>query len=71
MTSPYGNLLYSIENVSSYQFTFTTHDSGIYVACLWIPSASQGSVTTIDLTWNVGIATKDWVTIARKEKIEV
>ena len=59
MTSPYGNLLYSIGNVSSFQFTLTTHDYGIYVACLWIPSDSQGTVTTIDLDLNVGITGKD------------
>ena len=59
VTSPYGNLLYSIENISSSQFTFTTHDYGIYVACLWIPSASQEAVTTIDLDLNIGIAAKD------------
>lgn len=70
VTSPYGNSLYSTENVSSGQFTFTTHESGIYVACLWIPNASQGAVTTVDLDWKVGIAAKDWQTIARKDKIE-
>ena len=40
-------------------------------ACFWIDSAEKGSGTSLNLDWKMGIAAKDWDTIAKKEKIEV
>ena len=53
------------------QFAFTTTEAGNYLACFWIDSVEKGSGTSLNLDWRIGIAAKDWDTIAKKEKIEV
>jgi hypothetical protein len=58
-------------NATSGQFAFTTAEAGNYLACFWIDSAEKGSGISLNLDWKIGIATKDWDTIAKKEKIEV
>ncbi|GMH00258.1 hypothetical protein Nepgr_002097 [Nepenthes gracilis] len=68
VTSPYGNTLHHEENVTHGQFAFTTTEFGNYVACFWVDSNSQ--VATLNLEWKVGIAAKDWDSVAKKEKIE-
>ncbi|EXB44367.1 Transmembrane emp24 domain-containing protein 10 [Morus notabilis] len=71
VTSPYGNNLHSKENVTQGQFAFTTSESGNYLACFWADGKSQeGSALSVSLDWRTGIATKDWESVARKEKIE-
>ncbi|KAM7507728.1 hypothetical protein LguiA_018181 [Lonicera macranthoides] len=72
VTSPYGNNLHHQENVTHGQFAFTTTEGGNYLACFWIESSHQGGTTgvTVSLDWRTGIATKDWESVARKEKIE-
>ena len=71
VTSPYGNTVHHNENATTGQFAFTTSEAGNYLACFWIDSAEKGSGTSLNLDWKMGIAAKDWDTIAKKEKIEV
>ena len=71
MTSPYGNTLHHKENVKTGQFAFTTTEPGNYLACFWIDSADKGVGASVNIDWKIGIAAKDWDSVARKEKIEV
>ncbi|XP_057973407.1 transmembrane emp24 domain-containing protein p24delta3-like [Malania oleifera] len=71
VTSPYGNSLHHIENVTHGQFAFTTTEAGNYIACFWLDGNHQGGAgVSINLEWRTGIAAKDWESVARKEKIE-
>jgi len=70
VTSPYGNSLYHNENATQGQFAFTTEESGTYVACFWLDSNHEHEAT-LSLDWKIGIAAKDWDSVAKKEKIEV
>ncbi|KAL1214255.1 Transmembrane emp24 domain-containing protein p24delta3 [Cardamine amara subsp. amara] len=71
VTSPYGNNLHHVENVTHGQFAFTTQESGNYLACFWADSKSHGNKNvSINIDWKTGIAAKDWNSIAKKEKIE-
>ncbi|KAG0471598.1 hypothetical protein HPP92_016144 [Vanilla planifolia] len=70
VTSPYGNTLHHKEKVAVGQFAFTTSEAGNYIACFWIDSGDKGVGASVNLDWKIGIAAKDWETIARKEKIE-
>uniref|UniRef100_A0A5B7AUQ3 Putative transmembrane emp24 domain-containing protein p24delta3-like n=1 Tax=Davidia involucrata TaxID=16924 RepID=A0A5B7AUQ3_DAVIN len=71
VTSPYGNNLHHQENVTHGQFAFTTSEAGNYLACFWLDSNHQGGTdVTVSLDWRIGIAAKDWESVARKEKIE-
>uniref|UniRef100_A0A0D9VLH8 GOLD domain-containing protein n=1 Tax=Leersia perrieri TaxID=77586 RepID=A0A0D9VLH8_9ORYZ len=70
VTSPYGNTLHHSENATVGQFAFTTTEAGNYLACFWIDSTEKGSGISVNLDWKIGIATKDWDVIAKKEKIE-
>lgn len=71
VTSPYGNNLHHIENVTHGQFAFTTTESGNYLACFWIDGEhKEGVGATLSLDWRTGIAARDWDSVARKEKIE-
>ncbi|KAF5733311.1 putative Transmembrane emp24 domain-containing protein 10 precursor [Tripterygium wilfordii] len=70
VTSPYGNNLHHSENVTHGQFAFTTHEAGNYLACLWAGGHNQGGEVSVNLDWKIGIAAKDWESVARKEKIE-
>ncbi|XP_071716615.1 transmembrane emp24 domain-containing protein p24delta3-like [Rutidosis leptorrhynchoides] len=70
VTSPYGNILHHKENMTHGQFAFTTTESGNYIACFWVDGNHPGSPLTVSLDWRIGIAAKDWESIAKKEKIE-
>ncbi|XP_057978029.1 transmembrane emp24 domain-containing protein p24delta3-like [Malania oleifera] len=71
VTSPYGNNLHGSENVTHGQFAFTTHEAGNYLACFWAESHNQGSAEiSVNIDWKIGVAAKDWESVARKEKIE-
>lgn len=71
VTSPYGNNLHHNENVTHGQFAFTTSEAGNYLACFWIGGEHQeGGGLTIGLDWKIGIAAKDWESVAKKEKIQ-
>ncbi|KAL7002001.1 hypothetical protein U1Q18_003149 [Sarracenia purpurea var. burkii] len=71
VTSPYGDSLHHHENVTHGQFAFTTKESGNYLACFWMDSHHQGGGdVSVNLEWRIGIAAKDWESVARKEKIE-
>ncbi|XP_010490155.1 PREDICTED: transmembrane emp24 domain-containing protein p24delta3 [Camelina sativa] len=71
VTSPYGNNLHHMENVTHGQFAFTTQESGNYLACFWADAKSHGNKNvSINIDWKTGIAAKDWASIAKKEKIE-
>ncbi|KAJ3695919.1 hypothetical protein LUZ60_001296 [Juncus effusus] len=70
VTSPYGNTLHHNENATTGQFAFTTSEAGNYLACFWMDSAEKGSGASVNLDWKIGIAAKDWDSVARKEKIE-
>ncbi|XP_075488954.1 transmembrane emp24 domain-containing protein p24delta3-like [Primulina tabacum] len=71
VTSPYGNNLHQNENATHGQFAFTTTESGNYLACFWIDGHYSGSGDiSINIDWKMGIAAKDWKSVARKENIE-
>ncbi|PKA65648.1 Transmembrane emp24 domain-containing protein p24delta3 [Apostasia shenzhenica] len=70
VTSPYGNTLHQKEKVSVGQFAFTTSEAGNYLACFWIDSGGQSAGASVNLDWKIGIAAKDWDSVAKKEKIE-
>ncbi|KAL3843702.1 hypothetical protein ACJIZ3_001105 [Penstemon smallii] len=71
VTSPYGNTLYNKENVTHGQFAFTTTEAGNYLACFWVDGQnSGGGDVSVNIDWRMGIAAKDWESVARKEKIE-
>ncbi|KAL5225158.1 hypothetical protein ABZP36_011797 [Zizania latifolia] len=70
VTSPYGNTVHHNENATMGQFAFTTSEAGNYLACFWLDSLEKGSGTSLNLDWKIGIATKDWDSVAKKEKIE-
>ncbi|KAG7592559.1 GOLD domain [Arabidopsis thaliana x Arabidopsis arenosa] len=71
VTSPYGNNLHHQENVTHGQFAFTTQEAGNYLACFWIDSTHPlANPITLGVDWKMGIAAKDWDSVAKKEKIE-
>ncbi|KAL8232606.1 hypothetical protein R6Q57_002384 [Mikania cordata] len=71
VTSPYGNNLHHNENTTHGQFAFTTSESGNYLACFWVDGNNHaGNRLTVSLDWRIGIAAKDWDSVAKKEKIE-
>lgn len=72
VTSPYGNTLHHKENATSGQFAFTTTEAGNYLACFWIdsPGPDKSVGASVSLDWKIGIAAKDWDSVARKEKLE-
>ncbi|KAJ6795355.1 transmembrane emp24 domain-containing protein p24delta3-like [Iris pallida] len=70
VTSPYGDTLHHKEKVKTDQFAFTTTQPGNYLVCFWIDSAEKGVGASVNLDWRIGIAAKDWDSVARKEKLE-
>ncbi|RDX71550.1 Transmembrane emp24 domain-containing protein p24delta3, partial [Mucuna pruriens] len=71
VTSPYGNNLHHMENITIGNFAFTTRESGNYLACFWVGhNIHHGGEVSVNLDWKTGIAAKDWDSVARKEKIE-
>lgn len=70
VTSPYGNTIHNNENATTGQFAFTTTEAGNYLACFWLDSAEKGAGVSLNLDWKIGIAAKDWDSVAKKEKIE-
>lgn len=70
VTSPYGNSLHQKEKVTGGQFAFTTSEAGNYLACFWIDSGDKGVGANVILDWKIGIAAKDWDSVAKKDKIE-
>ncbi|KAL6504891.1 hypothetical protein OROHE_023649 [Orobanche hederae] len=75
VSSPHGNGLHHKEKVMYGQFAFTTTEPGNYMACFWSDNEDgdhnkADKRVTVGLEWKTGIATKDWDSIAKKEKIE-
>ncbi|KAK1418293.1 hypothetical protein QVD17_27436 [Tagetes erecta] len=70
VTSPYGNILHHKENVTHGQFAFTSSESGQYLTCFWSDHPGEGGSLSVNIDWKIGIAAKDWESVARKEKIE-
>ncbi|XP_043712754.1 transmembrane emp24 domain-containing protein p24delta3-like [Telopea speciosissima] len=70
VSSPYGNTLHHTENVTHGQFAFTTNEAGNYLACFWVEGPHKAAETSVNLDWKIGIAARDWDSVARKEKIE-
>ncbi|XP_075520427.1 transmembrane emp24 domain-containing protein p24delta5-like [Primulina tabacum] len=71
VTSPYGNNLYHQEKISYGQFSFTTTETGSYIACFTVDGEQHGGKTvTVGIDWKTGISAKDWDLVAKKEKIE-
>ncbi|XP_020573308.1 transmembrane emp24 domain-containing protein p24delta5-like [Phalaenopsis equestris] len=70
VTSPYGNSLHHQQKTTSGQFAFTTSEAGNYLACFWIDSSDKGVGANVILDWKIGIAAKDWDSVAKIEKIE-
>lgn len=53
------------------EFSFTTTEEGIYVACFRADGHNSSGRLTASIDWKTGISTKDWESVARVEKIEV
>ena len=53
------------------QSAFTTSEAGIHIACFWLDGNQKEADRSIDVDWKTGISTKDWDSVAKKEKIEV
>ncbi|XP_077250092.1 transmembrane emp24 domain-containing protein p24delta3-like [Tasmannia lanceolata] len=70
VTSPFGNTLHHKENTTAGQFAFTTSEAGNYLACFWVDSHHQAGGASVNIDWKIGIAARDWDSVARKEKIE-
>ncbi|MFS7967844.1 putative GOLD domain-containing protein [Helianthus anomalus] len=70
VTSPYGNVLHHKENVTHGQFAFTSSESGQYMTCFWPDRPNEGGALSVNIDWKIGVAAKDWESVARKEKIE-
>ncbi|GFQ08061.1 transmembrane emp24 domain-containing protein p24delta3, partial [Phtheirospermum japonicum] len=70
VSSPHGNELHHNEKVGHGKFAFTSTESGSYLACFWVDGQQSGRKVTVGLDWKTGLATKDWESIAKKEKIE-
>ncbi|RID71400.1 hypothetical protein BRARA_C03340 [Brassica rapa] len=74
VTSPNGKELYKKTNETHGQFAFTTSETGTYFACL-SSHHDQSHYTVngtaiVSLDWKMGIRTKDWDAVAKKQKIE-
>ncbi|KAJ1257117.1 hypothetical protein BS78_K208600 [Paspalum vaginatum] len=70
VTSPFGDIVHKKEKVSMERFAFTTAEAGNYLACFWVDGEDRGLLVKLNLDWKIGIATRDWDSIAKKEKIE-
>ncbi|KAJ1435005.1 GOLD domain [Sesbania bispinosa] len=70
VTSPFGNNLHHSEQTTIGNFAFTTNESGNYLACFWVDHNEGGGDVSVNLDWKIGIAAKDWDSVAKKEKIE-
>nr|GEV59242.1 zinc finger, CCHC-type [Tanacetum cinerariifolium] len=70
VTSPYGNILHHLENITHGQFAFTSSESGQYLTCFSTDHPGQGGALSVNIDWKIGVAAKDWESVARKEKIE-
>ncbi|CAL0317916.1 unnamed protein product [Lupinus luteus] len=70
VTSPYGNTLHHTDNTTHGQFAFTTAETGTYLACFTLGGNKPANATNLILDWKIGISTKDWDSVAKKEKIE-
>ncbi|KAF8393824.1 hypothetical protein HHK36_020022 [Tetracentron sinense] len=69
VTSPSGNTLHHVENVTHSQYAFTTSEAGNYLECFWVDGHHQvGAGTTDNLDWKIGIAPRDWQSVAKKGK---
>jgi len=71
VTSPFGDIVHKKEKVSMGQFAFTTAEAGNYLACFSIDGEDRGLVVKLNLDWKIGLASRDWDSVAKKEKIEV
>lgn len=70
VTSPFGDTVHKKEKVSVDQFAFTTSEAGNYLACFTVDGDNKGLVVKLSLDWKIGIAAKDWDSVAKKEKLE-
>ncbi|KAL5201615.1 hypothetical protein ABZP36_035969 [Zizania latifolia] len=70
VTSPFGDIVHHKEKASTDQFAFTTAEAGNYLACFSVDGENKGLVVKLNLDWRFGIATKDWDSVAKKEKLE-
>ncbi|RID64028.1 hypothetical protein BRARA_E02987 [Brassica rapa] len=75
VNSAYGKELYKKTNETHGQFAFTTSESGTYLACFLIHHdqthyTASNSTAIVNIDWKMGIQTKDWDAVAKKEKIE-
>ncbi|CAK8530215.1 unnamed protein product [Lathyrus sativus] len=70
VTSPYGNNLHHKENVTGGNFAFTSQESGSYLACFSVAHNPGGGDVQMNIDWKVGVAAKDWDSVAKKDKIE-
>lgn len=71
VTSPYGSVLHRTQNVTGGQFSFTTTQAGSYLACFWLDNHDPHQPgASVNVDWRIGIAAKDWDSIARKERIQ-
>ncbi|XP_010272902.1 PREDICTED: transmembrane emp24 domain-containing protein p24delta3-like [Nelumbo nucifera] len=69
LTSPFGNIIREVENVTDDQFEFKTTKTGSYILCFWMYD-NRDVVANINLDWKVGISTRDWDSVSKHEKLE-
>ncbi|XP_010272903.1 PREDICTED: transmembrane emp24 domain-containing protein p24delta3-like [Nelumbo nucifera] len=70
VTSPYGQIIYKDENATEGRFEFRTTAVGKYLVCFWLSNYHEEGGASINLDWKIGIAARDWDSVARKEKLK-
>ncbi|KAL1561241.1 transmembrane emp24 domain-containing protein p24delta4-like [Salvia divinorum] len=71
VSSPHGSTLYEKKKSGYGQFAFTANEPGTYASCFTVDNDDHtGNTVSVGLEWKIGVATKDWDSVAKKEKIE-
>ncbi|XP_076893666.1 transmembrane emp24 domain-containing protein p24delta4-like [Bidens hawaiensis] len=70
VTSPYGNIIHHKENVTHGTLAFASTESGLYRTCFSSDHSDEDGKLVVTIDWKIGVAAKDWESVARKEKIE-
>lgn len=71
MTSVNGNKYHYSVNVKEGHFAFQAVEEADYMACFSAADHKPSATLTIDFDWRSGIAAKDWISVAKKDSVEV
>nr|DAD39614.1 TPA_asm: hypothetical protein HUJ06_013937 [Nelumbo nucifera] len=69
VTSPSGSNIYRVENATDDWIEFNTTEAGKYLVCFWMGDYHQDEEASVYLDWKIGIATRDWDSVAKEEKL--